>query len=63
MTLEEIKQAIMKLSPADQKHLIVEVIPAIWGEACKDEECLLKIRHLVDEDTVKQYRKQHMNGI
>lgn len=63
MTLEEIKQAIMKLSPADQKQLILDVIPAIWGAACQDEACLLKIRHLVDEDTVKQYQKQHMNGI
>jgi hypothetical protein len=63
MTLEDIKQAIMKLSPADQKRLIVEVIPEIWVLACQDDECLLKIRNLVDEDTVKQYRKQHMNGI
>jgi hypothetical protein len=63
MTFEEIKQAILNLSPADQKRLIVEVVPEIWGEACQDDECLIKIRSLVDEDTVKNYRKQHMNGI
>ena len=63
MTLEEIKQAILNLSPADQKRLIIDVIPEIWGEACQDDECLLKIRELVDEDTVKKYRGQHMNGI
>ncbi|AOY57908.1 MULTISPECIES: hypothetical protein [Desulfococcus] len=63
MTLEEIKQAVLKLSPADQKRLILEVVPEIWGEACKDEACVLKIRSLVDEDTVKKYRQQHMNGI
>jgi hypothetical protein len=63
MTFEEIKQAILNLSPADQKRLIIEVVPEIWGEACQDDECLIKIRSLVDEDTVKNYRKQHMNGI
>lgn len=63
MTFEEIKQAILKLSPADQKRLIIEVVPEIWGEACQDDECLIKIRSLVDEDTVKKYREQHMNGI
>jgi len=63
MTFEEIKQAILNLSPADQKRLIIDVVPEIWGEACQDDECLIKIRSLVDEDTVKKYRKQHMNGI
>lgn len=63
MTFEEIKQAILNLSPPDQKRLIIEVVPEIWGEACQDDECLIKIRGLVDEDTVKKYRKQHMNGI
>lgn len=63
MTFEDIKQAVLNLSPADQKRLIIEIIPEIWGEACQDEECLLKVRSLVDEDTVKKYRAQHMNGI
>ena len=63
MTFDEIKQAVLNLSPADQKRLIIEIVPEIWSEACQDEECLLKIRALVDEDTVKKYRQQHMNGI
>lgn len=63
MTLEEIKLAILQLSPHDQKRLIVEVVPAIWGQACQDEECLMKMRSLVDEETVKKYREQHMGGI
>jgi hypothetical protein len=63
MTFEEIKQAILGLDPADQKRLIIEVVPEIWKEACQDDECLIKIRGLVDEDTVKKYRQQHMNGI
>lgn len=63
MTFEDIKNAVMALSKDDKKRLITEIIPEIWGEACEDEACLLKLRSLVDEDAVKEYRKQHMNGI
>lgn len=63
MTFDEIKNAILSLSDAEQKKLITEVIPAIWGKACSDDTCVLEMRKLVDEDTIKAYRKQHMNGI
>lgn len=63
MTFEEIKNAVMNLSKEDQKRLITEIVPEIWGEACTDDACLLKMRELVDEDAVKKYREQHMNGI
>ncbi len=63
MTFDEIKNAILNLSEADQKKLITEVIPAIWGNACTDETCVLEMRKLVDEDIIAAYRKQHMDGI
>ncbi|MGE0084666.1 MAG: hypothetical protein AB7S75_09610 [Desulfococcaceae bacterium] len=63
MTFDEIKNAILNLSDADQKKLITDVIPAIWGKACTDDTCVLEMRKLVDEDMIKNYRKQHMNGI
>jgi len=63
MTFEDVKNAVMDLSKEDQKRLITEVVPEIWGEACTDDACLVKMRKLVDEDTVKEYRAQHMNGI
>ena len=63
MTFEEIKTAILKLGNEDQKRLITEVIPQIWQQACTDASCLMKMRELVDEETVKSYREQHMNGI
>ncbi len=63
MTFEEIKTAILTLNSEDQKRLITEVIPQIWQKACTDETCLLKMRELVDEETVKGYREQHMDGI
>jgi hypothetical protein len=63
MTFEEIKTAILNLSGADQKRLITEVVPLIWPKACTDDVCLMKVRELVDEETVKGYREQHMDGI
>ncbi len=63
MTFEEIKTAILTLNSEDQKRLITEVIPQIWQKACTDASCLAKMRELVDEETVKGYREQHMDGI
>jgi hypothetical protein len=63
MTFEEIKTAILNLGNEDQKRLIIEVVPQLWQKACTDESCLLKMRELVDEETVKGYREQHMDGI
>ena len=63
MTFDEIKTAILNLGGEDQKRLIKEVVPLIWQKACTDDSCLLKMRALVDEETVKGYREQHMDGI
>ena len=63
MTFEEIKAAVLKLSDQEQKRLIMEVMPAIMPKACTDDTCVQKIRDLVDEESVRSYRDQHMNGI
>jgi hypothetical protein len=63
MTFEDIKTAILNLSSEDQKRLITEVVPQIWQNACTDKACLVKMRELVDEETVKGYREQHMDAI
>ena len=63
MTFDEIKAAVLKLSEEDQKRLIMEVMPAIMPTACTDDACVQKIRDLVDEESVKSYRDQHMDGI
>lgn len=63
MTFEDIKTAILGLSSEDQKRLITEIVPQIWQSACADQSCLAKMRELVDEETVKSYREQHMDGI
>jgi len=63
MTFEDIKTAILNLNSEDQKRLIMEVVPQIWQNACSDKACLGKMRELVDEETVKGYREQHMDAI
>lgn len=63
MTFEDIKSAVMSLSAADQKRLIMDVVPAIWPKACTDEACVVRMKELVDEEIVKKYREEHMDGI
>jgi hypothetical protein len=63
MMFDEIKAAVMALSEADQKRFITEVMPVLWPKACTDDSCLIKVRQLVDEETVKQYREQNMGNV
>ena len=63
MTFEELKAAVLNLGQNDQKRLILEVMTEIMPKVCTDDACLNKIRNFVDEETVKSYRQQHMNGI
>lgn len=63
MTFEEIKTAVMDLSAADQKRLIIEVVPQVWPKACVDESCVKRMKELVDDEMVKKYREQHMDSI
>ncbi len=62
-TYEQVKTGILSLSDSDQKRIITDVIPQIWPKACKDDVCLARMREIVDEETVKQYRDQNMGGI
>lgn len=63
MGFDELKAAILALEPADQKRLITDVLTEIMPKVCTDEACLSRIRHFVDEETVKSYRDQHMDSI
>jgi len=63
MTFEEIKAAVMALSAADQKRLIIEVVPQVWPQACADESCVMRMKELVDDEMIKKYREQHMDSI
>lgn len=63
MTFEEVKLAVLSLSDSDQKRLITEVVPQIWPKACEDDLCVKRVRELVDEDTIREYKAQHMGSI
>lgn len=63
MTFEEIKTAIFTLDDSDQKRLITEVLLEIMPKVCTDEECLGKIQNFVNEESIRSYREQHMDGI
>jgi len=63
MTFEEIKAAVMGLSAADQKRVILEVVPQVWPKACVDKSCVMRMKELVDDEMIKKYREQHMDSI
>lgn len=63
MTFDEIKAAIINLDQSEQKRLLMEVLPEIMPKVCTDDACISKIRNFVNEETIKNYRDQHMGGI
>lgn len=63
MDFEQLKKSVINWSPADQKALIMEVIPAIWANISGDEECFDRLRGLLDASAVRCYEQQHMGGI
>ena len=63
MTFEQLKAAILNLDQNEQKQLIMEVLPEIMPKVCRDDVCIDRIRKFVDEETIRIYREQHMDGI
>ena len=63
MGFEEVKAAVLNLDQSEQKRLLMEVLKEIMPKVCTDDACLDQIRNFVDEETVKTYRQQHMDGI
>ena len=63
MRFEEIKAAVLELDQSEQKRLIIEVLTEIMPKVCTDDACLSKIRSFVNEESIRTYREQHMDGI
>lgn len=63
MKTEEIKTAILKLEPSEQKKLLMEMLPEVLPKVCTDDACLNIIREFINEETSKSYHEQHMGGI
>jgi hypothetical protein len=53
----------MHLDKAEQRRLMLAVLPEIWPNLAGDESCVKLIRQLVDEDSVKEYKQEHMDHI
>ena len=63
MRFEEIKAAVLKLDQSEQKRMMIEVLTEIMPKVCTDDACLSKIRSFVNEESIRTYREQHMDGI
>ena len=63
MTFDEVKIAVLNLAESEQKRLIMEVLTEIMPQVCRDEECLSQIRNFVNQETIREYREQHMDSI
>ncbi len=63
MKFEEIKAAVLKLDEAEQRRVVLEVLPAIWPQIVGDEACLKLIRELIDAASVKKYQEEHLDHI
>lgn len=63
MTCEDLKAAIMKLDKADQRQLVLAVLPEIWPNLAGDDACVKLIRQLLDAESVKEYQEEHMDRI
>ncbi len=63
MTYEDVRAAVLNLDKTEQKRLIMEVLPEIISQVCTDEACLSTIRNFVNEETIRTYKEQHMDGI
>jgi hypothetical protein len=55
MRFEEIKDKIMSMDTDDQKRLIMEVVPQVWGGVSDDASFPLKLKELVDKDITRLY--------
>jgi len=63
MTFDEIRTAIVDLSVADQKKIILEIVPQLWPKACVDDACVQRMKTLLDDAVINKYREQHMDHI
>ncbi len=63
MTCEDLKAAILKLDKAEQRQLVLAVLPEIWPNLAGDDACVKLIRQLLDAESVKEYQEEHMDRI
>lgn len=63
MTFDEIKAAIRSLTDPEQQRLALELLQELWPKLAGDDSSLQLIRKLVDEESVRKYREEHLDHI
>jgi hypothetical protein len=63
MTFDQIKAAVLKLNQKEQRRVVQELLPEIWPNLVGDESCLQLLRKLVDEESVRKYKEEHLGNI
>jgi hypothetical protein len=63
MTFDQIKTAVLKLNKKQQRRLVQEVLPEIWANLVSDESSIQLLRKLVDEESVRKYKEEHLGHI
>ena len=63
MNFEAIKAAVVTLDASDQRRVVLELLPEIWPQIVGDDSCLKLIRKLVDAESVRRYRQEHLDHI
>jgi len=63
MNFEAIKAAVINLDAAEQRRVVLELLPEIWPQIVADDACLKLIRKLVDEESAGRYQEEHLDHI
>ena len=63
MTFDEIKVATLTLDDRGKRRVVMEVLPAIWPKIVGDDACIELLRKMVDEESIRKYREEHMDSI
>jgi hypothetical protein len=63
MTFDQIKAAVLKLNKKEQRRVIQELLPAMWPNLVDDESSIQFLRKLVDEESVRKYKEEHLGHI
>jgi len=63
MEFEAIKAVVMDLDEAEQRRVVLELLPAIWPKIVTDDACLKLMKKLIDAESVKRYQEEHLDHI
>lgn len=63
MAFEKVKADVLNLDKSERNRFILKVLPEILPQIGTDKAFLNTIRQLINEESTRTYREQHMGGI